>query len=165
MRRLYPVQEKGLLAVKKNNTTVTSTCWPVFPDGTFPGILAQGSGDAETTIQTPNPASTTRAVPQDQTSDQAEVVPKSDAQAATGAAVEAFNITVENFNEDGEDFVWTLTLTGFQKKQCIYIYENGTKVGWGTSLHSHTIVEPVAEQVVRAKASLFTKSPKEYSFW
>ena len=162
MRRVYPPQEEGWRAVKKNNTKVTSTCWPVFPDGTFPGILAPGSGDAETTIQTPNPASTTRAVPQDQTSDQAEVVPASDAQAATGAAVEAFNITVENFNEDGEDFVWTLRLTGFQKQQCISIYENGKKVG---SLHNHTIVEPVAEQVVRAKASLFTKSPKEYSFW
>jgi hypothetical protein len=63
--------------------------------------------------------------------------------------------------QSGEDFVWTLTLTGFQKKQCICIYENGKKV----SVHNHTIVEPVAEQVVRAKASLFTKSPKEYSFW
>ena len=65
--------------------------------------------------------------------------------------------------QSGEDFVWTLRLSsGFQKQQCISIYENGKKVG---SLHNHTIVEPVAEQVVRAKASLFTKSPKEYSFW
>jgi hypothetical protein len=76
-----------------------------------------------------------------------------------------YSIEVVHAQKSGEDFVWTLRLSsGFQKKQCISICKNGTKRGFG-SVHNHTIVEPVAEQEVRAKASLFVASPTEYSFW
>jgi hypothetical protein len=72
MRRVYPSR----FSIK----AVTSTSWPVFPDGAFPAILAQESGHV----------GTTPTVPQDQTSGQAEEVPPSDSPAATGASVEAF---------------------------------------------------------------------------
>ena len=77
-----------------------------------------------------------------------------------------YRIKVEGVQQNGEDFVWTLSLegSGFQKKQCISICKNGTSFASG-SVHNHTIVEPVAAQEVRAKASLFKESPKEYSFW
>ena len=74
MRRVYPPQEGWN---PKKYKAVTSTSWPVFPDGDFPAILAQESGHV----------GTTPTVPQDQTSGQAEEVPPSDSPAATGASV------------------------------------------------------------------------------
>ena len=86
------------------------------------------------------------------------------AAAATGTPDEAFRIEVERFEEVDENYVWTLSLKGFQKGQWIYIYRKGERSYLrGTS--GHTITDPTARTQVRAKASSFVVSKREeYEF-
>ena len=128
------------------------TGWPVFPHGAPLAIPAQGSGHDQAEVEPTLQAVTTQP-------DQAEVAPT--LQAATGASDEAFDITVERFDEDGEDYVWTLRLTGFKTGQCISIFKSGQR----GALHNHAIVDPTATQEVRAKASIFDLDKQaEYTF-
>ena len=76
---------------------------------------------------------------------------------ATGASEEAFSIKVQSCEEIGEDYVWTLSLKGFEKKQFLYIYHKGSKLKGSVG---YEIVD-LAEQKVRAKSSLFDPSNRE----
>jgi hypothetical protein len=84
--------------------------------------------------------------------------------AAAGTLDEAFRIEVERFEEIDENYVWTLSLKGFQKGHWIYIYRKGERSYLrGTS--GHAIADPTARTQVRAKASLFVVSKREeYEF-
>ena len=86
------------------------------------------------------------------------------AAAAAGTLDEAFRIEVERFEEIDENYVWTLSLKGFQKGHWIYIYRKGERSYLrGTS--GHAIADPTARTQVRAKASLFVVSKREeYEF-
>ena len=83
--------------------------------------------------------------------------------AAADATGSSHSIEVQCVQQNGEYYVWTLRLTGFETGQCISI-KKGTG---GRSLHNHEIVDPTATQEVRAKASKFVASPgpTEYLFW
>ena len=147
--------------------------WPVvFPQPAHAVIPVHGSSDAGTPIESYSPMSAAadvvqeqstapptaantahvhapNAVPYGQAPAQHEKLPAS--HAATGASEEAFSIKVQSCEEIGEDYVWTLSLKGFEKKQIMYIYHKGSKLKGSVG---YEIVD-LAEQKVRAKASLF----------
>ena len=163
---------------------VTGVHWPVFPPDTSqlqhsstpppdrPPPTASGEGNALVVLTQSPPhqdcgLTFDATVPLDDTG--CSALPPShhqnpSASAATGTPGEAFRIEVERFEEVDENYVWTLSLKGFQKGQWIYIYRKGERSYLrGTS--GHTITDPAARTQVRAKASSFVVSKREeYEF-
>jgi len=85
------------------------------------------------------------------------------AAAAADGSNETFNVTVQKCERNGENYVWTLSLKGFQKGQFLYIYRGTGR--WKTRVTAgHEIGDPATQLVISAEASSFNPSNQDYFF-